>query len=229
MSCSRVVVSFCANILHSLMPGLILLCLQTLVFLNLVWVRAFGCMVAEFKLLGNLFQRRECQVLKIWFLFLERLFAGADELGVEMVVRTESGYPAAVAETLPLVLPSENPGQFSIETVADLRHLRFGVSQDSASFVAVLSFILLLFATVSASTTMYLSVQARSVEIALRRAIGAKRFDIARLFVVEGICVGIIWGCCWSCGRHGGCSCFGDEPGMGPGAGVVESILGGIL
>ena len=39
---------------------------------------------------------------------------------------------------------------------------------------------------------MSLSVQARAPEIALRRAIGASRSDIARLFLCEGLIIGII-------------------------------------
>jgi ABC-type antimicrobial peptide transport system permease subunit len=41
---------------------------------------------------------------------------------------------------------------------------------------------------------MYLSVQARSHEIALRRALGTSRPGIARLFVLEGAIIGIAGG-----------------------------------
>lgn len=41
---------------------------------------------------------------------------------------------------------------------------------------------------------MFLSVQHRSAEIALRRAMGASRGSVFRLFAVEGIAIGIAGG-----------------------------------
>lgn len=113
---------------------------------------------------------------------------------VALVVRTEPGFPAAIAEAIPVALDPSSPGQFTVETVADLRALRFGVSNDLGTFVAALAVILMVLATISASTTMYLSVLARTPEIALRRAIGASRAAVGRLFVAEGLIVGILGG-----------------------------------
>lgn len=113
---------------------------------------------------------------------------------VSLIVRTEPAFPAALAEAIPLALSPNNPGQFIVETVADLRDLRFGISNDLSAFVAALAAILLGLATISASTTMYLSVQARTQEIALRRAIGSSRFSIAQLFLVEGCIIGFSGG-----------------------------------
>lgn len=115
-------------------------------------------------------------------------------VGVTIVIRTEPGYPAAVADAAPFALNPGNPAAFNVETVADLRQLRYGVANDLGILVAVLSAILLALAAVSASTTMYLSVQARAPEIALRRALGASRVDIARLFVAEGVLIGVVGG-----------------------------------
>lgn len=113
---------------------------------------------------------------------------------VALVVRTEPGFPAAIAEAIPVALDPSSPGQFNVETVADLRALRFGVSNDLGTFVAALALILMVLATISASTTMYLSVLARTPEIALRRAIGASRAAVGRLFLAEGLIVGILGG-----------------------------------
>lgn len=111
-----------------------------------------------------------------------------------IIVRTEQGYPAAIADALPTALDPSNPGRFSIETVADLRALRFGVSNDLGIFIAIVGAIILLLAMLGAGTTMYLSVQARTAEIALRRALGAGRGAIARLFIGEGAIVGLVGG-----------------------------------
>ncbi|WP_166869672.1 MULTISPECIES: ABC transporter ATP-binding protein/permease [unclassified Salinibacterium] len=129
-----------------------------------------------------------------WVVVSKDLLADAENLRVTVVVRTEMGYPAAVADAIPLALDPANPGQFGIQTVADLRDLQVGVSDDLGGFVLALSLILLLLATASASATMYLSVQSRRTEIGLRRAVGATKASIARQFLAEGACVGLLGG-----------------------------------
>ncbi|MFP3700288.1 FtsX-like permease family protein, partial [Burkholderia sp. SIMBA_013] len=56
--------------------------------------------------------------------------------------------------------------------------------------VGLVSGVLLILASLTAATAMYLSVQARSGEVALRRALGASRWSIARMFLFEGIIIG---------------------------------------
>lgn len=119
---------------------------------------------------------------------------GVPQVTVAIVIRTELGFPAVVADAAPVALDPINPGRFGVETVADLRSLRFGVANDLGSMVALLSAMLLVLAAISASTTMYVSVQARAYEVAFRRAIGSSRFDVARLFLAEGAIVGTIGG-----------------------------------
>lgn len=118
----------------------------------------------------------------------------SDQVGVRLVVRTEQGFPAAVAEAIPLALDPASPARFPVETVADLREIRFGVANDLGVLVGGLSLVLLIVAIISASATMFLSVQARAPEIALRRALGASRSGVARLFVVEGVLMGLVGG-----------------------------------
>lgn len=120
--------------------------------------------------------------------------AASSELQVMLIVRTQEGFPSAVAEALPLAMDPSNPGQFSIETVADLRDLRHGVSNDLGAFVGMLAIVVLVLVSISASATMYLSVQSRTAEIALRRAIGTSRAAVGRLFLAEGMIIGVIGG-----------------------------------
>jgi len=122
------------------------------------------------------------------------VISGLSDVGVRLVVRTEPGFPTVVADAAPVALNPSSPGEFRVETTADLRTLRFGVANDLGTFVGILSIILLALATISASTTMYLSVQSRAQEIALRRAIGSSRSAIARLFVAEGLLIGATGG-----------------------------------
>lgn len=120
--------------------------------------------------------------------------AGLERLQLSLVIKTEPGFPAAVAKVAPLALAPAHPGSVTTQTVADLQNLRLGVASDLGVLVGVLSAILLVLATISASATMYLTVQARVTEIALRRAIGASKAMVARLFLLEGVLIGTAGG-----------------------------------
>ena len=122
------------------------------------------------------------------------VLSGIDQADPEIVVRTETGFPYPVAQAAPLAVAPHAPGSVTTRTVADLRDLRTGVTDDLSAFVGVLSAVLLLLAVISAATAMYLSVQARTAEIALRRAIGSPRVLIARLFLLEGTLIGAVGG-----------------------------------
>ncbi len=110
------------------------------------------------------------------------------------IVRTEPGYPAPLAEAIPAALAPGNPAAVSTQTVADLRSLRVGVSNDLGIFVGAVSIVLLVLASLSAGTSMYLSVHSRRTEVAMRRAIGQSRGSIRLLFILEGLLVGILGG-----------------------------------
>ncbi|MFK0004068.1 ATP-binding cassette domain-containing protein [Paenarthrobacter sp. NPDC090522] len=106
------------------------------------------------------------------------------------IVRTVPGFPAPLSEAVPLALDAAHPEYFKVSTVADLRSLRRGVNTDLSVFIGVLSWVLLALACLSSATSMYLTVQTRRSEIALRRAIGTSRASIRRMFVFEGLLVG---------------------------------------
>ncbi|QIK63407.1 hypothetical protein G7068_09495 [Leucobacter viscericola] len=78
--------------------------------------------------------------------------------------------------------------------MADLRNLSIGVSTDLGALVSVMSLVLLVLASLSSATAMYLSVQSRAAEIALRRAIGASRMVTWRMFTFEGLTIGVAGG-----------------------------------
>lgn len=123
--------------------------------------------------------------------------AAAGQLRLEdphLVVRTVSGYPAPLAAAIPVAVAPAEPSTVRIETVADLRSLQTGVATDLGTLIALISWVLLALASLSAATAMYLSVQTRASEIALRRAIGASRSSIWRIFTLEGLIVGAAGG-----------------------------------
>lgn len=119
---------------------------------------------------------------------------GTRNIVPRLVVRTEPGYPAPVAEAIPLLLNPASPAGIQVSTVADLRSLRIGVEEDLSSFLAIVSWMLLLLTCLSAGTAMALSVRTRAAEIALRRALGASRASIFRTFAFEGTCIGLAGG-----------------------------------
>ncbi|MFC5931848.1 ATP-binding cassette domain-containing protein [Cryobacterium melibiosiphilum] len=111
-----------------------------------------------------------------------------------LIMRTEPGMPAPLAESIPLAINPASPGDVQVSTVADLRILRLGVQDDLSVLVGGISGILLLVAGLSAGTSMYLSLQSRVGEIALRRAVGARRSETALLFLAEGALLGLAGG-----------------------------------
>ena len=118
---------------------------------------------------------------------------------VTYIAETERGYGKAVAKAIPLTLKPAEPSQINVETPSDLQSLRASVASDLGLYVGVLSGILLVLASLSAATAMYLSVQSRTAEIALRRAIGSSKWLIARIFLMEGVMLGVLGGSIGAC------------------------------
>ena len=118
---------------------------------------------------------------------------------VTYIAETERGYGKAVAKAIPLTLKPAEPSQINVETPSDLQSLRASIASDLGLYVGVLSGILLVLASLSAATAMYLSVQSRTAEIALRRAIGSSKWLIARIFLMEGVMLGVLGGSTGAC------------------------------
>lgn len=118
---------------------------------------------------------------------------------VTYIAETERGYGKAVAKAIPLTLKPAEPSQNNVETPSDLQSLRASIASDLGLYVGVLSGILLVLASLSAATAMYLSVQSRTAEIALRRAIGSSKWLIARIFLMEGVMLGVLGGSIGAC------------------------------
>lgn len=158
----------------------------------------------------------------------------------QFLLRTRPGYPAPVAEAAPLAADPAHPQEFTVQTVNDLRSLSRGVSDDVATLSFISSWGILLMAILSAGTTMWMSVQTRRGEIALRRAVGASRGAVLRLFLAEGLFIGMAGGALGtalgSLGMVGICWANGWTPVMQPsalalgflagsGSGLVSAVL----
>ena len=111
------------------------------------------------------------------------------------VVRTDPGYPAALAEVAPLALEPGEPEAIKVNTVADLRDLRRGVAGSMGALVGAVSIVLIVMATLGAGATMSASVHARRIQIALRRAVGWSQRAMRNMFLAEGVLLGTLGGC----------------------------------
>lgn len=109
----------------------------------------------------------------------------------QLIVRTETGFSASVAEAIPLALSPSAPADVAVSTTGDLRNLRVGVSQDLDGLLNSISLALLGLAVLSASSAMFLSVQTRIQELALSRALGLSQSGVATIFIWEGVMVGL--------------------------------------
>lgn len=117
-----------------------------------------------------------------------------DRLDFMVEVHTLPGYAEPLAAAIPTALCPTNPGQIQTSTVAQLAQLQQGINSDLDNLLTVIGWVILVLSALTAGTTMFLSVQHRSPDIALRRAMGASRASIFRLFSIEGIGIGVSGG-----------------------------------
>jgi macrolide transport system ATP-binding/permease protein len=117
-----------------------------------------------------------------------------DQLEAGWLVAAHDGYAEPLAKALPLALAPANPGQITVSTPPQLALLQQGINSDLGRLLGVIGAVILVLSTLTAATTMFLSVQHREAEIALRRAMGASQRSIWRLFVYEGLAIGIAGG-----------------------------------
>jgi|GEM_PF-213983 len=130
-----------------------------------------------------------------------------------LLVRTQQGYAEPLAKALPLALDPANPGSIQVSVVSQLATLQAGINSDMSRLLGVLAWVILALSALTAGTTMFLSVQHRAPQIALRRAMGASRASVFRVFMYEGLLTGLAGGALgalvgsvlvWLIARHDG-------------------------
>ncbi|MBB2969488.1 MULTISPECIES: ATP-binding cassette domain-containing protein [Leifsonia] len=109
----------------------------------------------------------------------------------QIVVRTDPGFAGPLASAIPLALSPASPADISVETAAELRNLRVGVQTDLNGLLASLAIALLALAILSGASAMFISVQARTQELALARAVGLGQRGVAAIFLWEGVVIGL--------------------------------------
>ena len=103
-----------------------------------------------------------------------------------LLVRTDIGAAAPVARVIRDAIRPEAPETLTVSSVDDFRELRTGVSDQLARLSAGVGALLLALAMLLIANAMVVAVVSRTGEIGLRRALGASRAAVARIFLIEG-------------------------------------------
>ncbi len=114
--------------------------------------------------------------------------------GARMVAATEVGAGAAVAAVLRSAIRPDRPTALSASRVVDLQDTRRGVQSRLARLAGATGALLLTMTGLLMANAMVVSVVGRLPEIGLRRALGASRWAVMRVFLLEGGVVGALGG-----------------------------------
>jgi predicted lysophospholipase L1 biosynthesis ABC-type transport system permease subunit len=111
-----------------------------------------------------------------------------------LLVLTREGAAGPVSTRIALALRPDHPTALTVDPVLDIEQLRRGVDTDLDRSIAVVSALVLAFATVGSGNAMVVAVIGRTGEIGLRRALGASRKEAATIFLAEGAITGTAGG-----------------------------------
>lgn len=123
--------------------------------------------------------------LKLW---------GLPTNGSSVIVRTKRGASAVVGKEAALSLDPSGQNRLIVTGGSTPLSIQSRVGSELSGLVLLVGLIALVVSVVTLSATMLLSVDERTSEIGLRRALGARRIDIAKQFVLEGSLLGIVSG-----------------------------------
>lgn len=124
---------------------------------------------------------------------LGRDFAGSDAEAI-LLVRTEVGAGASVANVARLALRADAPEILKSSTVIDAGEARSGVATQLDRLAAGVGALFLVLSVLLIANSMVVSVMSRTGEIGLRRAIGSSSAYVAMLFLFEGLLAGLLGG-----------------------------------
>ncbi|XBH22937.1 ABC transporter permease [Jonesiaceae bacterium BS-20] len=119
--------------------------------------------------------------------------AGSDGQS-HLKILTEPGAGNPVAQSVRLALKPEAPEQLNVSQVHTIESLRTGVATQLDKLAGFVGGFLLILTVLLIANAMTVSVMARAGEIGIRGALGASRSFIARLFLFEGLIVGVCGG-----------------------------------
>jgi len=113
---------------------------------------------------------------------------------VTLIVRTRVGYAASVGNSLAATVDPRSPSSVTVTTPPSPIALGAEVSSDVTLLFIVLGGVGLIVGIVGIANTTLVSVLERVSEIGLRRAVGARRGQIALQFVCESLALGTLGG-----------------------------------
>jgi len=91
-------------------------------------------------------------------------------------------------------ITSGEPDDFAMRTPQDLIDLAYGTSRSLMKLLTGIAAVSLLVAGIVIMNIMLTSVAARKSEIGIRRAIGARKKDVLKQFMIEGLLISLIGG-----------------------------------
>jgi len=112
----------------------------------------------------------------------------------EVHIRTEIGAAYLIGDQAATALSPNEPSRLRVEVPPEPRAVRSGVESDVNTLFLVLGGVSLLVGAIGIANVTLVSVLERVGEIGLRRAVGAKRRNIAGQFLVESAAMGFVGG-----------------------------------
>ncbi|WP_017932768.1 ABC transporter permease [Nocardioides sp. Iso805N] len=109
-------------------------------------------------------------------------------------VEVRRGAGQVVADQLAVAISPETPERFEVVPPPDPRHLRGMISGDLQGLFLILALVCLVVGMVGIANTTFVTVMERVGEIGLRRALGARRSQIAGQFLAEAAVIGLLGG-----------------------------------
>ncbi|MFG2432740.1 ABC transporter permease [Streptomyces sp. NPDC048590] len=116
------------------------------------------------------------------------------EAPARMLVSTELGAAAQIADEAPLALDPAHPDRFKSVPPPDPKTLRTTVGADLNQLFLLLAVVCLVIGAVGIANTTLVAVLERTGEIGLRRALGARGRHITGQFLAESAALGVLGG-----------------------------------
>lgn len=119
---------------------------------------------------------------------------GQGDSQARMIVRTELGAGGNVAKVVRAAARPDAPDRLVATRIVDLQDLRTGVQSQLGRLAGTVGGLLLVLTGLLIANSMVVSVVSRTSEIGLRRALGASRAAVSRIFLLEGGLIGLLGG-----------------------------------